>query len=104
CIVFVPVFALGGVVGSLFSPLALAVVSAMLASYLLSRTLIPTMVLYLLPKELEREEHGAPRGWLARLHQRVQAGFDRLGRAYEGALSAALARVRPLLLAFGGFA
>ena len=44
CIVFVPVFALGGVVGSLFSPLALSVVAAMLASYLLSRTLIPTMV------------------------------------------------------------
>ena len=107
CIVFVPVFALGGVVGSLFSPLALAVVSAMLASYLLSRTLIPTMVLYLLPKELERdraEQHGAPRGRLARLHQRVQAGFDRLGRTYEGALAAALARRRPVLLAFAGFA
>jgi multidrug efflux pump subunit AcrB len=107
CIVFVPVFALGGVVGSLFSPLALAVVSAMLASYLLSRTLIPTMVLYLLPKELEREraeERGAPRGRLARLHQRVQAGLDRLGRTYEGALSAALARHRAVLLAFGGFA
>jgi multidrug efflux pump subunit AcrB len=107
CIVFVPVFALGGVVGSLFSPLALAVVSAMLASYLLSRTLIPTMVLYLLPKELEREravEHGAPRGRLARLHQRVQAGFDRLARTYEGALAAALGQRRPVLLAFGGFA
>jgi multidrug efflux pump subunit AcrB len=107
CIVFVPVFALGGVVGSLFSPLALAVVSAMLASYLLSRTLIPTMVLYLLPKELERERaegHDAPRGRLARLHQRFQAGFDRLGRRYERALAAALGRRRPLLLAFGAFA
>src|SRR4030095_16506862 len=43
CIVFVPVFALGGVVGSLFSPLALVVIAAMLASDLLSRTLIPTI-------------------------------------------------------------
>jgi multidrug efflux pump subunit AcrB len=106
CIVFVPVFALGGVVGSLFSPLALAVVSAMLASYLLSRTLIPTMALYLLPRELERERveaHGAPRGLTARLHQRVQVSFDRLGRAYERALAASLARRRPALLAFAGF-
>ncbi|HKC52500.1 MAG TPA: efflux RND transporter permease subunit, partial [Myxococcota bacterium] len=107
CIVFVPVFALGGVVGSLFSPLALAVVSAMLASYLLSRTLIPTMVLYLLPGELERERaqpHAVRRGRIAHLHRRVQVAFDRLGAAYERNLTAALARRRPVLLGFAGFA
>jgi multidrug efflux pump subunit AcrB len=107
CIVFVPVFALGGVVGSLFSPLALAVVSAMLASYLLSRTLIPTMVLYLLPGELERERrepHAARRGRVARLHQRVQGAFDRLGAAYERSLSTALTERRSVLLGFAGFA
>jgi multidrug efflux pump subunit AcrB len=107
CIVFVPVFALGGVAGSLFSPLALAVVSAMMASYLLSRTLIPTMVLYLLPKELEREralEHGAPPGRLTRVHRRFQAAFDALARRYERALEAAFARRRLALMVFGTFA
>src|SRR5262249_61920932 len=51
CIVFVPVVFLVGPAAYLFTPLALAVVFAMLASYFLSRTLVPTMVLYLLPKE-----------------------------------------------------
>src|SRR5438552_10401372 len=55
CIVFVPVVFLTGPAAYLFTPLALAVVFAMLASYFLSRTLIPTMVLYLLPKEAEAE-------------------------------------------------
>ena len=53
CIVFVPVLFLSGPAASLFYPLALAVVFAMLASYLLSRTLVPTMVLYMLPSEVK---------------------------------------------------
>ena len=59
CIVFVPVFFLTGPAAYLFAPLALSVVFAMLASYFLSRTLVPTMVLYLLPKEmpLYQDEH-----------------------------------------------
>ena len=83
CIVFVPVVFLTGPAASLFIPLALAVVFAMLASYFLSRTLVPTMVLYLLPKEMhlyqggkEGEEKETPKvekakkrrgilGWLA---------------------------------------
>jgi multidrug efflux pump subunit AcrB len=52
CIVFVPVFFLGGVASAIFAPLATAVIFAMLASYILSRTLVPTMVMYLLRKEL----------------------------------------------------
>ncbi len=56
CIVFVPVVFLTGPAAYLFTPLALAVVFAMLASYFLSRTLVPTMVLYLLPKEAEARE------------------------------------------------
>src|SRR5438874_1264131 len=55
CIVFVPVVFLTGPAAYLFTPLALAVVFAMLASYFLSRTLVPTMVLYLLPKEAGAE-------------------------------------------------
>src|SRR5437588_3166228 len=55
CLVFLPVVLLTGPAAYLFTPLALAVVFAMLASYLLSRTLVPTMVLFLLPKEAEAE-------------------------------------------------
>src|SRR5882724_3174516 len=65
CIVFVPVVFLTGPAAYLFTPLALAVVFAMLASYFLSRTLVPTMVLYLLPKEAEAESrkgHEGPAG------------------------------------------
>src|SRR5207249_8545620 len=58
CIVFVPVVFLTGPAAYLFTPLALSVVFAMLASYFLSRTLVPTMVLYLLPKEAEAEARG----------------------------------------------
>src|SRR5204863_2348021 len=57
CIVFVPVVFLTGPAAFLFTPLALAVVFAMLASYLLARTLVPTTVLYLLPQEAEAHRH-----------------------------------------------
>ena len=53
CIVFVPVLLLTGAARYLFTPLAMAVVFAMLASYLLSRTLVPTMMQYLLESEVE---------------------------------------------------
>src|SRR5262245_61863965 len=58
CIVFVPVLLLTGAAKYLFTPLAMAVVFAMLASYLLSRTLIPTMVQYLLQSEVEVYQQG----------------------------------------------
>jgi multidrug efflux pump subunit AcrB len=64
CIVFVPVFFLGGVASAIFAPLATAVIFAMLASYILSRTLVPTLVMYLLRKELpiyhSQEEEEVP--------------------------------------------
>src|SRR5881227_2314193 len=56
CIVFIPILFLGGVGGALFAPLGMSVVFAMLASYLLSRTLVPTMVLYLLAPEVRARE------------------------------------------------
>src|SRR4029450_4073984 len=62
CIVFVPIFLLPGVGGFLFSPLAMSVVFAMLASYLLSRTLVPTMFWYLMPAEVRIVEAGAHTG------------------------------------------
>src|SRR5262245_1044314 len=67
CIVFFPVVLLTGVARFLFTPLALAVVYAMLTSYLLSRTLVPTMARYLLP--VTHDAGPASRGW-----QRLREG------------------------------
>jgi CzcA family heavy metal efflux pump len=92
CIVFVPILFLGGVGGYLFAPLARAVVFAMLASYFLSRTLVPTMVLYLLAAEERQKKDPRPRRrsvfrWIG---NRFEAGFEKLARGYEGALGWAL--------------
>src|SRR3954465_6658994 len=73
CIVFVPVLLLTGTAQYLFTPLAMAVVFAMLASYLLSRTLVPTMVYHLLGREAaiyQSGGHGGP-GLLGHLHRRM---------------------------------
>jgi CzcA family heavy metal efflux pump len=93
CIVFVPILFLGGVGGYLFAPLALAVMFAMLASYFLSRTLVPTMVLYLLPIEERRMKEPPPtRGSIfRRIGDRFEAAFEKFAGAYEGALDWALA-------------
>jgi len=101
-IVFVPVFLLRGTAQYLFAPLAMAVVFAMLASYVLSRTLVPAMVRLLLRGELvhdaaEPSDSGAtsrPAGLFARVHQRFQAGFERLRDAYRASLAGALGRTR----------
>src|SRR5205807_4262663 len=103
CIVFVPVVFLTGPAAYLFTPLALAVVFAMLASYFLSRTLVPTMVLYLLPKEAEAEarsengEQARPRLTLGSVlrhpslfHDAFNRGFERLRLTYHGLLGWAL--------------
>ena len=103
CIVFVPVVFLTGPAAYLFTPLALAVVFAMLASYFLSRTLVPTMVLYLLPKEAEaeaRKGHEGPAGprltlWSvvrhpSLFHHAFNLGFERFRRGYQGVLGWAL--------------
>jgi len=89
CIVFFPVVLLYGVARFLFTPLALAVVYAMLTSYLLSRTLVTTMARYLLP---ERHEEPTGGGWWRRLVRRFDAGFERTREAYRVALGAFVAR------------
>src|SRR5208283_4633285 len=88
CIVFFPVVLLTGVARFLFTPLALAVVFAMLTSYLLSRTLVPTMASYLLPEKYQ-EVHGT--GLWSRFLQRFEAGFERLRRHYVSAVSTFIA-------------
>src|SRR6267142_157070 len=111
CIVFVPILFLAGVGGALFAPLAMAVVFAMLASYLLSRTLVPTMVLYLLAPEARAREAreaagGAPprRSVYGRLSDAFEAGFHRLTGACAGALDWTLEHRAVVLLVFGAFA
>jgi multidrug efflux pump subunit AcrB len=85
CIVFVPMFLLGGVARYLFVPLAEAVVFAMLASYVLSRTLVPTMAMYLLRAKPNERTHF--RNPLVRFQQGFEHSFERGRRAYHGALT-----------------
>ena len=106
CIVFVPVLLLTGTARYLFTPLAMAVVFAMMASYLLSRTLVPTMMAYLLGKELHLytdEHHSGGRGILHAVHQRFNNLFERLRYRYMGLLDFALRHRMPVLAAFLGF-
>ena len=87
CIVFVPMFQLAGIAKYLFIPLAEAVVFAMLASYILSRTLIPTLAKYWLKKKEEQKEQ---KTGLARFQERFEHGFERMRHAYRNLLSMAI--------------
>ena len=84
-IVFVSVLFLDGPPKYLFTPLALAVAFAMLASYLLSRTIVPTMVDYLLPAELNHGHDSRP-GLFARFHAAFERRFEQFRDAYAGLL------------------
>ena len=95
CIVFFPVVLLTGVAKFLFTPLALAVVFAMLTSYLLSRTLVPTMARYLLPDD--HEDHLGHGRW-ANLVRAFDRWFERLKERYRVALATFIGR-RGLALA-----
>ncbi|MGB8841170.1 MAG: efflux RND transporter permease subunit [Aliidongia sp.] len=99
CIVFVPMFFLSGVAKFLFVPLAEAVVFAMLASYILSRTLVPTLAKYLLRQHVPHEEH-EPRTWLGRFQAGFERGFVALRRRYRALLGLALMNRRVFA---GGF-
>jgi multidrug efflux pump subunit AcrB len=88
CIVFVPMFLLVGIARYLFVPLAEAVVFAMLASYLLSRTLIPTLANYLLKKHDEDQQPS--QNFLARIQQKFHRGFERIQQVYRSVLELAI--------------
>ncbi len=90
CCVFVSVFFLQGASKYLFTPLAMAVVFAMLASYAISRTLTPIVIRLLLRKE--HADHGVPKGRLARFHEQFNAGFDCFRNFYGWLLTAILRR------------
>ena len=112
CIVFVPVVFLSGAAKSLFTPLGMAVVFAMLASYLLSRTLVPTMVKFLLASEVEmyqdheagHTETPANANLIWRIHYRFNAGFERLRARYQRVLGWVLGHAGFALGCFGLFA
>jgi len=93
CIVFLPMFFLGGVARYLFVPLAEAVSFAMLASYMWSRTIVPTLAMYLLSSEDEYipEEHvGERQGFFRRYQQRFEHAFERFRSGYRRALGRVL--------------
>jgi len=100
CIAFVPMFFLTGVAGQLFKPLAMAVVFAMLASYVLSRTLVPTLVMYLMRHHARRAAAAGEPGRLRRIHLAFDAWFERVRHGYTGVLAALLQRK---LVAGGAF-
>ena len=91
CIVFVPMFFLTGVGRYLFVPMAEAVVFAMLASYALSRTLVPTMAKYMLESHADHQSRGA-RGVFGRAQSWVDGQFGRLRSAYRRWLERCVAR------------
>ena len=88
CIVFVPMFLLAGIAKFLFIPLAEAVVFAMLASYILSRTLVPTLAKFWLKKHDSAKHKQA--GFLARFQARFEQGFERFRDRYHALLTSAL--------------
>ncbi len=104
CIVFVPMFFLSGVAKYLFVPLAEAVVFAMLASYLLSRTIVPTMAKYLLKVHNENEEDNKKkkRNPLVRAQLAFERGFEKLRGGYHNLLKRTVAH--PVLFTICFFA
>ena len=104
CIVFVPMFFLAGVARYLFVPLAEAVVFAMLASYLLSRTLVPTMAKYLLRgHEAENLAASQSRNPLVAMQIKFEEAFERFREGYHRLLERCLHHQRIFLMVFLGF-
>ncbi len=114
CIVFVPMFALSGIAGFLFVPMAEAVIFAMIASFLLSRMLVPAMAMRLLKPHqsghasfaLEGHGQGMTRAASANPLARFQHGFEtrfaQIRESYRGLLALALSHRRPFVLGFLG--
>jgi len=102
CIVFVPMFFLSGVAKFLFVPLAEAVVFAMAASYILSRTLVPTLVMLLMRGQTAAAADTKPSP-MQRLYRAFDRRFERVRRAYTLSLSALLSRRRGFAVAFAAF-
>jgi multidrug efflux pump subunit AcrB len=106
CIVFVPMFFLDGVARFLFVPMAEAVMFAMICSFILSRTLVPTMANHLLKPHRSHLEDGAraaSRNPLVRIQQTFEAGFEHIREGYHGVLELALGRRAVFIVGFLAF-
>src|SRR6059058_3581680 len=106
CIVFVPMFFLTGVARFLFVPMAEAVMFAMVWSFILSRTLVPTMANYLLQAHMHHDEGAGPprsRNPLVRFQRTFETCFERIRQGYRGLLSMALGHRPTFVMAFLGF-
>jgi len=112
CIVFLPILTLTGTTGSLFKPLAMAVVFAMVASFLLSRTLVPVLAYKLLGKEMHLHAHGhedsngkpPPKGDIVwQVHTRFNRLFEMLLNWYRGVIEYAIHHRASVLIGFGLF-
>lgn len=90
--VFTSVIFLEGPAKYLFTPLGIAVVFAMLASYILSRTLTPITIGVLLKREWREKPDGAPQSWFARVHSAFENGFERMRNGYVRLLGTLLER------------
>jgi multidrug efflux pump subunit AcrB len=118
CIVFVPIFHLSGVAKYLFAPLAEAVIFAMIASYILSRTLVPTLAMYWMKghgapspsANLETAHHGKPRkgfplfAWFSGFHRWFNRSFEKFREGYRDLLSLVLRNAGKLVILVLGFA
>jgi multidrug efflux pump subunit AcrB len=106
CIVFVPMFFLDGVARFLFVPMAEAVISAMVCSFILSRTLVPTMANYLLRRHAHHDPDAAPapsRNPLVRFQRGFEARFERFRGGYRNLLALALAHRAVFVIGFLAF-
>ena len=104
CIVFVPMFFLTGVARFLFVPMAEAVMFAMMWSFILSRTLVPTMANYLLKPHVHHEGGPPPtRNPLVKFQRGFEARFERLRQGYRGLLELALAHRPTFVIGFLAF-
>jgi CzcA family heavy metal efflux pump len=106
CIVFVPMFFLTGVPKYLFAPMAEAVVFAMLASYLLSRTLVPTMARFLLVEQTEEERREKTRGSrnvFVRMQEKFETGFEAFREGYHRLLASAIGYRKLFVIVFLAF-
>jgi multidrug efflux pump subunit AcrB len=109
CIVFIPVVLLTGAAKFLFTPLAMAVAFAMMASYFLSRTIVPTMMHFLLASEIElyQDEEASRReereNWIWRWHMKFDHQFEKMQHHYKHALEWCLENSGLTLIVFFGF-
>ena len=102
CVAFVPMFTLPGVAGFLFIPMAISVIFAMIASFFLSRTLVPTLANYLLKPhtKADDEAHARDPHMLARLQRKFESGFETVREAYRNLLALALHNRRSFVIGF----